>query len=98
MFMYAFVPKPSNSETQPSLGGSPFTSTCRLSAARDAFLTEKEKLQLPGTVRLSPDAFFETPRIRVEFEVSSPQAFRDAVAALSRSSRESALDRLFLAS
>jgi ParB-like chromosome segregation protein Spo0J len=70
----------------------------RLSAARDAFLTEKEKLQLPGTVRLSPDAFFETPRIRVEFEVSSPQAFRDAVAALSRSSRESALDRLFLAS
>ncbi len=67
----------------------------RLSKARDAFLAEKAGLRLPGTVRLSPDPFFETPRIRVEFEASSARAFRSTVEALARSSRESALDRLF---
>ena len=39
----------------------------RLSMARDAFLAEKSRLNLPGSVRLSPDPFFERPRLRVEW-------------------------------
>lgn len=46
----------------------------RLSMAWEVFLAEKSKLDLPGSVRLSPDPFFERLRLRVEFDVNS--AFR----------------------
>jgi hypothetical protein len=67
----------------------------RISHAREKFNAEKAALDLPGTVRLSADPFFESPRLRVEFDVSSAQAFRETVEALERSGRKASLDRLF---
>ncbi len=67
----------------------------RLSKAKETFLAGKAALELPGTIRLSPDPYFETPRLRVEFEVVSAPAFREAVAALADAGRTAALDRLF---
>jgi len=67
----------------------------RIARAREAFLADKAALQLPGSVRVSPDRFFETPRLRVEFDAASPQAFREAAGALERAGRAAALDRLF---
>jgi hypothetical protein len=67
----------------------------RLSGARDRFHAEKAGLNLPGAIRVSPDPYFERPRLRVEFDVDSAQAFRDAVAALDRACEAGSLDRLF---
>lgn len=67
----------------------------RLSRTHEMFLAEKSKLSLPGTVRLAPDPFFETPRLRVEFDADSAWAFREAVEALERACRTDSLDRLF---
>jgi hypothetical protein len=67
----------------------------RLAGARATYLAEKEQLNLPGTIRLSPDPFFESPRLRVEFDAGSAQSFREAVDALERACRDSALDRLY---
>ncbi len=67
----------------------------RLAAAREAFQSEKAQLSLPGSVRLAPDPFFEKPRLRVEFDVGSAQAFRETVEGLQRSCNSAALDRLF---
>ena len=67
----------------------------RLSKAKETFLAGEAALELPGTIRLSPDPYFETPRLRVEFEAVSAPAFREAVAALEHAGRTAALDRLF---
>lgn len=67
----------------------------RISRARAQFNAERAALGLPGTVRVSADPFFESPRLRVEFDVSSAQAFRETVEALERSARKASLDRLF---
>jgi len=67
----------------------------RIAGVRATFLAEKVQLNLPGTIRLSPDPFFESPRLRVEFEAGSAQAFREAVDALARACRDSSVDRLF---
>jgi hypothetical protein len=67
----------------------------RMAGVRATFLTEKAQLNLPGTIRLSPDPFFESPRLRVDFEAGSAQAFREAVDALERACRASSLDRLY---
>lgn len=66
----------------------------RLTAARDRFAAGKAKLGLPGTIRISPDPFFETPRLRVEFEVDSAEDFRQAVRSLSEAARSTALETL----
>ena len=67
----------------------------RISGARAAWLAEKAHLNLPGTIRLSPDPFFESPRLRVEFDAGSAQSFREAVDVLERACRDSTLDRLY---
>jgi ParB-like chromosome segregation protein Spo0J len=67
----------------------------RLSGTADLFLRRKLELNLPGTVRLLPDPFFETTRLRVEFDVSSAETFRDIAAALQEAARLPALDGLF---
>jgi len=67
----------------------------RISDVRATFLAEKTLLNLPGTIRLSPDPFFESPRLRVEFDAGSAQAFREAVDALERACRASSLDRMY---
>jgi ParB-like chromosome segregation protein Spo0J len=67
----------------------------RLSAAGERFLSERKRLDLPAWVRLSPDPFFESPRMRVEFDVASAQGFRDIAETLQRAARNPALEGLF---
>jgi ParB-like chromosome segregation protein Spo0J len=67
----------------------------RITGARENFLAEKAGLALPGTVRISADPFFETPRLHVEFDVASARAFRETVDALGAACRKASLDRLF---
>jgi hypothetical protein len=67
----------------------------RLSLALETFRSEKKKLGLPGLVRLSPEPFFETPRLRVEFDVSSAARFREVAAALHQAAQAPSLEALF---
>jgi hypothetical protein len=67
----------------------------RLSRARARFASNKERLGLPGDVRVLPDAHFETTRIRVEFDASSPDEFRRISSAIDFAARSAALDALF---
>lgn len=67
----------------------------RLTLARDKFRADRAEMNLPGHIRLSGDPFFETPRLHVEFDVTSARAFREAVAALEQSCTKSSLDRIF---
>jgi len=67
----------------------------RLSRAKDLFLAERKKLGLPGAVHITPDPFFETPRLRVEFEATSVGGFRELAAALQQASQSPVLDGLF---
>jgi hypothetical protein len=66
-----------------------------LSEAEECFRIERSRLSLPGTVKLTPDPFFERPRIRVEFEVPSAESFRETADALQRAAGESALEAIF---
>jgi len=67
----------------------------RLSAAKERFLSERKRLELPASVRLSPDPFFESARVRVEFDITSAKGFRDAAEKLQRAARNPALEGLF---
>jgi hypothetical protein len=67
----------------------------RLSRAAERFLAEKKLLGLPGSIQITPDPFFETPGLRVEFNASSADRFRDLTAALQRASQMAALDEMF---
>ena len=67
----------------------------RLCRAHDRFRAKERSLGLPGNIRVAPDPFFETSRIRISFEVSSPGEFRDVSAALRQAARNPALDGLF---
>jgi len=67
----------------------------RLSAARARFEADREEMGFPSGVRLTPDPFFETSRLRVEFEVSSAAHLRAVAAELHRASLETGLERLF---
>jgi ParB-like chromosome segregation protein Spo0J len=67
----------------------------RLSEAHARFLAGKSKLDLPGSVRVTPDPFFEKPRIRVEFEAPSAESFREITCALDRAARTTDLAGLF---
>jgi len=63
--------------------------------AREGFESEKKKLDLPGSVRISPDPFFETSRLRIEFDVRTASDYREIVSALSRAAESSSLENLF---
>jgi hypothetical protein len=67
----------------------------RLTRTREQFQSERANLELPGDIRISGDPFFESPRLHVEFDVTSARAFREAVAALEVSCTKASLDRLF---
>jgi len=67
----------------------------RLCRARDRFRAREQSLGLSGKVCITPDPFFETPRIRISFEVSSSDEFRDVASALNRAAHGPALDGLF---
>jgi len=66
-----------------------------LSDARRQFQLEKVKLGLPAQVRLSPDPYFESNRVRIEFDVSSAAGFRKMAAALQNASERTDLEGLF---
>jgi ParB-like chromosome segregation protein Spo0J len=67
----------------------------RLSRAQRAFLRAKDELGLPAAVRLTPPVFFETPLLRVEFEVSCAADFCEITAALHQAADNPALAKLF---
>ncbi len=67
----------------------------RLSRAEEKFRQGKRSLGLPGAVRLTPEPFFETPRLRVEFEAPSPEQFRELAAAVQRAAESPRLAELF---
>jgi len=67
----------------------------RLSRAQARFLDGRRRLELPGSVRLTPDPFFERPNLRVEFEAPSAESFREIACALDRVARTGDLAPLF---
>jgi len=67
----------------------------RLSRAHERFRANEQSLGLSGKVCIVPDPFFETSRIRVNFEVSSPGELRDVASALNRAAQDPTADRLF---
>jgi ParB-like chromosome segregation protein Spo0J len=67
----------------------------RITTTRHRFLVEKAALNLPGTIRISADPFFESPGLKVEFEAGSAPAFREAVNSLERACHTGTLDNLF---
>jgi ParB-like chromosome segregation protein Spo0J len=67
----------------------------RLSVAEECFQVEKNKLDLPGNLRISPAPFFESPRVKFEFDASSADSFRKIAEALNRVALNPGLDGLF---
>jgi ParB-like chromosome segregation protein Spo0J len=67
----------------------------RISQTRDRFGKERLSLKLPGSIRISPDPFFESPRLKVEFEADSASIFRQTVQSLEHACAGDALERLF---
>ena len=67
----------------------------RLSGAERQFQLKRAQLCLPGGVSISPDPYFETPRLRIEFDVTSAQRFREIAAALREAAETPLLDDLF---
>lgn len=67
----------------------------RLSEAHARFVAGRNRLGLPGSVRMTPDPFFEQPRIRVEFEAPTAESFREIACALDRAARTVDLAGLF---
>lgn len=67
----------------------------RLSQAEESFLRRKKSLGLPGSVRITPDPYFEKPDLHVEFTAADAEHFRDLVDELREASRKPELDGLF---
>ncbi len=67
----------------------------RLARALERFAARKKLLDLPGSIRITPDPFFESPGLRVEFNADSAKCFREHTAALQEASRSPVVDELF---
>jgi hypothetical protein len=67
----------------------------RFVRAKQGFESEKRKLNLPRSVKISPDPYFETSYLRVEFDSRSLEDYKEAVAALQKASGSSSLKSLF---
>jgi hypothetical protein len=67
----------------------------RLSQAKERFWAQKNRLGLPGCIRVNSHPFFETNDIRVEFDVSNATRFRELVDKLQEAARSSDLEGLF---
>jgi hypothetical protein len=67
----------------------------RLSAAEEEFRDKRKQLGLPGSVKFSPDPFFENPGIRVEFEAPDAKCFREIAASLQKAAETETLEELF---
>jgi len=66
-----------------------------LTRATERFLEGRKALNLPHDVRLTPDPFFETPRVHVEFDASTAERFRGIAEAIHEAAEGPALERLF---
>ena len=66
-----------------------------LAHAESDFAGQRKRLGLPVSVRVIPPPYFETAELRVEFEASNPQKFRELAAALQKAADSPELDRLF---
>jgi hypothetical protein len=67
----------------------------RLSQTVDRFLARKKSLKLPGAIRINAHPFFEDPGLRVEFEASSVDCFRQLAAALHDAAQFPEAEELF---
>jgi hypothetical protein len=67
----------------------------RITRVRDKFQADRAAMELPGSVRLTADPHFESPRLRVEFDVTSARDFRETVTAIERCTRSSRVEQLF---
>jgi len=67
----------------------------RLSQATDRFLAQKKKLGLPGSIQITCHPFFETADLRVEFNASSVERFREQAALLHEAAQSPELDGMF---
>src|SRR6266536_3606104 len=61
----------------------------------DEVPVQKSSLLRGRQHRLSPDPFFESARVRVEFDITSAKGFRDTAETLERAARNPALEGLF---
>jgi hypothetical protein len=66
-----------------------------LSLALERFLAQKKLLGLPGSIRITPHPFFETTDLRVEFQASNIERFREMAAALNNAGRLPELEEMF---
>jgi hypothetical protein len=67
----------------------------RLSQAEDRFSANRKKLALPGSIQVDPHPFFEEPGLRVAFQASSLERFRQLASALNVAARSPEMERLF---
>lgn len=67
----------------------------RFSQAVDRFLAQKKLLRLPGSIQINAHPFFEEPGLRVEFDASSIDRFRQLAAALQDAAQSPELEGLF---
>jgi hypothetical protein len=67
----------------------------RVSQAFQSFMERKKSIDLPGSIRIIPGPFFETPDLRVEFDASTAERFRELAAELNKAAQNPELDRLF---
>ena len=67
----------------------------RLARAVADFAVQRKLLGLPGAVRVTPPQYFETVGLRVEFDATTPEKFRQLVAALQKAAESPVLEKLF---
>jgi hypothetical protein len=67
----------------------------RLSETEARFNFARERLRLPGSIRIRPHPFFETADLHVEFEASTAKRFRELASALATAAQSPDLDKLF---
>jgi hypothetical protein len=68
----------------------------RLTRAIEQFHDRKKLLDLPGSIKISADPFFENPGMHVEFDASDLKCFRELVAALQKAAQSRAMEDLFM--
>jgi hypothetical protein len=67
----------------------------RLSQTTDKFSARKKLLGLPGSIRINAHPFFEEPGLRVEFDASGIDHFRQLAAALDDAAQSPEMEGLF---
>jgi ParB-like chromosome segregation protein Spo0J len=66
-----------------------------LTRAMERFRDRKKRLDLPGSIKISADPFFENPGMHVEFDAPDLKRFRELVDALHKAAHSQAMEDLF---